>query len=808
MRRKLGVILLVLTLANVTMLMAQDRTKATISGYVLDRERRPISLANIKIDGTGLGTFTDSKGHYKLVAPKTQDSLTLVYTCLGYKSASRKLPSLKSSLRINIELGEEELLIDPIVIVDRKRISPSLERLDTEHLTVSVGPSSGVESIVGTLSGVSQKNELSNQYSVRGGSFDENLVYINGVEVYRPLLARSAEQEGLSSINPDMTSNLQFSAGGFGVDYGDKISSVLDVRYRRPDSLEGATLLGMMESRLYVGGKQSKLRYLIGARQKRGASLLETLDTRAEYDPHYSDIQATVSYQLAPALELSFFGAFNNTSYTFVPKTRQTTFGTLSNAKQLTIAFDGREEDTFHTWLGASTLQWIPNAKHRHSLTYTAYSSRERETYDIASEYVLAEAAEASPASTNALGIGRTRSHARNNMSFRANSLAWRSQFALNDRQRLVGGIDLKFERVSEEVMEWTMRDSVGYTTPMSNEILSAHNSRTGHQKLTGHRLSTFVEDRLSIPLPHGDLSLNAGIRASWWSWTKEFFLSPRLGITYSPKKNKALLYRGALGLYHQSPSYREIKQESSNALGEVHIHLNQQTRSQRALTALMGIDYTFRLIGRQFKLSTEGYLKYITHLNPYIQENIRLRYLGSNIGSAYIVGLDTRLYGEFVEGVDSWISLSLLHGRQQIPAKALSAPLTNAPSVNLSLFFQDYFPGFKPIRLSLRGAYSSGVPVYLPGQELSVHHFTSSAYRRIDIGLVYRLTQGADGHNQRWWSGRFIKYIDLGIDAFNLFDMLNTSNYYWITDAYNHNYAVPNYLTRRAWNVYLKLGL
>lgn len=799
--------------------VAQDTGAApgsvTISGYVLDRAQQPIALANVRIEGRDIGTVSNVKGYYQFTTATVRDSVTIVFSSIGYKSSRRRLPALTSNQRITVELGEDELVIDTLQVTARRQQVAPIERIDAKHLSVNTGPTGGVEGLVGTMSGVAQKNELSSQYTVRGGSFDENLVYINGVEVYRPLLIRSAEQEGLSAVNPDLTGSLLFSAGGFGAEYGDRISSVLDVRYRQPEKLEWSLHRGLMDNRAYIGSRHGRLRQITGLRHKQARTLLSTLDTDAEYDPQYYDAQTYVSYALSPSLEVSLLAGFNGTDYSFIPQTRQTTFGTLSNAKQLTIAFDGQEQDSFRTVLGALSLGWKPGARHRYGLTYSLYSSRERETYDIAGEYILSDAMDAgtSAAATpledrsNALGIGRSRIHGRNYMDYLMHVASLRGQVLLSERQTLMVGADMRLERVEEQVSEWEMRDSVGYTSPVSTEILTAWKSVRGTNQMHTTRLSAFAEDRLRLRFDAGDLGLNLGVRFGWWSWNGEWHVSPRASMSFRPARHQAMTYRVALGLYQQTPSYRESKRERTDATGETVTELNRNIRSQSALMALAGLDYDFEMLGRKFKFTTEAYLKYIYRLNPYIQENIRLRYLGDNSGTAYIVGVDAKLFGEFVEGVDSWISLSLLRGRQSIPGQGQS-PLPNAPSLNMSVFFQDYFPGFRPIRLSLRGVYSSGLPVAIPKESFGGRTFTSAPYRRVDIGLTYRVTQRADGSDQKWWRSGLIKYIDVGADAFNLFDMLNTSSYYWLTDAYGQSYAVPNYLTRRTWNVYVRMGL
>lgn len=801
-------------------LLAQSGSTVTIEGYVLDRSREPIPLASIQVKGSSNGTTANLKGYYKLRLKPHSDSLTLVFSSIGYHTSRRKLPNLLTNLKINVQLGEDTQTLGDVEITASERVPQgALQRLSTDKLTIGGSASGGIEAIVGTLAGVAQKNELSSQYNVRGGNFDENLVYINGVEIYRPLLARSAEQEGLSAINPDMTASLVFSAGGFTADYGDKSSSVLDIRYKQPDSLEGSALLGLLENRIYLGSKHGKLSQITGIRYKRGNTLLSTLDTDAEYDPHYLDIQTSVAYKPNNRWSMSLLGYANGTNYNFTPHERRTTFGTLANAKQLNVSFDGREQDRFRSYLASATLGYTPNAQSRSSASLGYFTSYEAESYDIAGEYILSDAADAaglpsgddSPLgdTSKALGIGRDRSHGRNRLNYQVWTASARTQWQWNSKYRLLTGLDFRSEQLSDKVEEWQLRDSVGYTTPLHPMRLIAHRNLYGATQTSSVRVSAFVEQRTRLDVPtFGNLALSLGVRSSWWSWSNEFIFSPRISAQLIPQSNKALSLRLATGVYHQAPFYRELRRERIDAAGNGYIELNSKIRSQSTALILLGADYNFGLSGRKFKLTAEGYYKYLWHLNPYIQENIRLRYLGNNSGRGYVWGLDAKLYGEFVEGVDSWLSLSLLHAQQRISTQTTPSPLPNAPSVNLSLFFQDYFPGFKPIRLALRGNYSSGLPVAHPQAPFGSKSFTSSAYRRVDIGLTYRLTQRANGTNQTWWQGRYVRAIDLGVDVLNLFDMVNTSSYYWVTDAYNHSYAIPNYLTRRAWNISLKFTL
>lgn len=790
-----------------------------LKGYILDRERQPIPLATVRLSGTTLGTVANLKGYYSLRLRPTADSVTIIYSSLGYRSSIRRLPRLVANTQLTVELAEDAEALSQVVVEARDRSSAAgAQRLDPSKLNLGSSPAGAVEALVGTLSGVTQKNELSSQYTVRGGNFDENLVYIDGVEIYRPMLARSAEQEGLSAINPDLTESLTFSAGGFSADYGDKSSSVLDIRYKRPDSLEGAALLGLLESRLYLGSRHGRLRQITGVRYKRASTLLSTLDTKAEYDPHYFDAQTALTYEVNPSIRLNLLGHFNGTNYHFMPRTRLTSFGTLHNAKQLRMVFDGQEVDHFRTYLGALTLDYQPSSRVRHRVGLMGFTSHERETYDITGEYILSDVIpDGSQSATpdnpldnqlNALGIGRDRSHARNRMTYTLLGFSARTQIALAEQRRLLLGLEIRGEEANEVLSEWRMRDSVGYTLPRSTERLSSLYHLRSLSVMRGLRLASWIEGRLSWSQASlGDLALQAGLRASWWSWSRELIVSPRLSLRFRPESIERLELRLASGIYLQAPRYRELKQERAGAYGEHHIELNRSIRSSSTWLLLGGADYDFELMRRRFRLSGEVYYKYLWDQNPYIQENIKLRYLGNNTGRGYIVGVDAKLYGEFVEGVDSWVSLSLLRGRQRIEGGA-ETPLPNAPAYNASLFFQDYFPGFKPIRLSLRGVYSAGLPVMHPRGEYDAVAFVSSPYRRVDVGLTYRLTDRASGARQHWWSGRHLRSIDLGLDVLNLFDMVNTSSYYWVTDAYQHQYAVPNYLTRRSWSFSLRIGL
>lgn len=781
-----------------------------LSGYVLDREDKAIPFAGVKIRGIGTGTATNLKGYYEFSVKSTTDSVVIDFSSLGYHGVSRTLPGLIKDTRLNVRLAEVDIELSSVTVEASKRRLNTMEQVNTEDIRVNVGPSGGVESLISTYAGVTQNNELSSQYSVRGGSYDENMVYVNGVEVYRPLLVRSAQQEGLSFVNPDLTQSVRFSAGGFTADYGDKMSSVLDIRYKQPQEKEGSLLLGMLQSNFHYGNQIGRFSQITGFRYKSTKSLLGSTDTQAEYDPVYIDGQTFMTYRFNTKVSLNFLGNISQTRYRFVPQTRETSFGTLSDAKKLKIFFDGQEQDRFLTTFGALSLNLVPSEKQRHSLTLSAFNSNERETYDILGEYFLNDVelssdgtATSDSESTNGLGIGRNHEHARNRLKYKVLNVGYRGEIKINDKHRLQGGITLQMEKIADHINEWERRDSVGYNLPHSEAVLLMYNNLFADTDLNGTRFSAFLQDRFSFAAAGGDFSLVPGIRASWWSFNKELLVSPRLSLGYSPEKNPDLVFRAAVGLYYQAPFYKELRQTSQDAEGNNVVVLNKEIRSQGAFHFLLGSDYTFEMGGRNYKLTAEAYYKRLFNINPYVIENVKIRYLGDNIGSGYAVGLDLKLFGELVPGVDSWLTASIMKARQNLEGYG-SLPLMNAPTYNFSFFMQEYVPGNKRITATLRAALSGGLPQLNPSKGLSRPAFTASAYKRVDLGVMYKWLDNKDAFAQRSKLFSTIKAAYIGADLFNLFDMTNVNSYYWVSDAYQQQYAVPNFLTRRQFNLRL----
>lgn len=800
------VFFLLLALSTLEPVLAQQYT---ISGYVLDRDDKPIELANVRVQGRAIGAYTNLKGFYSFSMPASKDSITIEYSCLGYKSEERKLSSLASNQRINIRLASSAIDLGGVVVSAQGRKQTStMQAVKTDLIKANVSPTAGVESLIGTYAGVSQNNELSSQYSVRGGSYDENMVYVNGIELYRPLLIRSAEQEGLSFVNPDLTDQVQFSAGGFTADYGDKISSVLDIKYKRPEETEGSITGGMMGGSAYIGTRMNRLSMITGLRYKAGNTLLKSLnDTQAEYDPHYFDAQAYLHYAFSTKLKLSFLTNVSYTSYRFVPKTRETNFGTLENIKKFKIYFSGKEQDLFLTAFGAVSLEHTPSTDFRQTLTFSAFRTREQETYDISGSYFLNDLGAQDPSAiesgtgSGVLGIGNNHEHARNHLYATVANMVYRTDLNVSETQRWRAGLNLKLEQVNDHINEWEKRDSMGYTLPRKEEILAVWRNLYSDIRMRSMRASAFLQDHIRLQTSHGVLSLTPGVRASYWSFNKEFTVSPRLNTSFAPDFNRNLIFRLSGGLYYQAPFYKELRLEQKDQHDNRYVALNKETRSQAAAIILLGSDLDFLIADRKFKFTTELYYKRLYRINPYIRENVKIRYYGSNIGSGYATGIDFKLFGEFVPGIDSWLTCSLLSAEQNLGKGIGKIPLMNAPKYNLSLFFQDYFPGYKQISLSLRGVLSGGLPEINPAKGFSSAAFEGSAYKRIDIGMQYTLL---DNSKQKFRTGLWsaFKKIQLGIDLFNLFDISNVNSYYWISDVFNQQYAVPNYLTRRQWNL------
>lgn len=775
-----------------------------ITGYVRDADGSPLELVLVQIKNTLNGAMTNEKGYYSITT-SPGDSVAVIFSCLGYNKAERILPSLQQDMRLNVQMNYTSIDLGEVVAVGTRYQTSTLQTMNADRVKLLPDPAGGsIESLVVTFAGVSSSNELSSQYSVRGGSYDENIVYVNGLEVFRPLLIRSGQQEGLSFINPDLTEAVNFAAGGFEARYGDKMSSVLDITYKKPKLFEGSASASLLGANAYVGSSIGKFTQITGVRYKTGRSLLKTMDTDAEYQPDFVDLQSYMTYQLAPKWEVNFLGNLASNTFKFTPHKRETNFGTVENAQRFEVYFpNSRERDKFQTIFGALTLKHNPNEKTELGLQASAFSSKEIETYDITGEYWLGDATTENDNNQNALEIARYHEHARNRLSSTIMNVGHYGSSKIKNNT-LKWGATVQMEKINDRISEWEKRDSAGYSLPQTGNGVNMISNLYSDNDLSTTRISGYLQDVFKFRTKQGMFTLIGGIRGSYWSYNKEFIFSPRVSLGFIPNFDQNLTFRAATGIYYQSPFYKELRTTVQDAAGNDIIELNKDIKSQRSIHFILGGDYTFRAADRNFKVSADLYYKKLDDLIPYTVDNVKIRYYGENCAKGHAMGIDVKFFGEFVPGTDSWISFSLMKAEQTI-RDMVTVPMPNSQGYNVSLFFQDYFPGYKRVKLNLKGVLSGGLPFIAPRTKYEdvKSTFRTPAYKRVDLGFSYQLAGGTDAIMDRGVF-RHLKNIWIGVDVFNLFDIKNVSSYYWITNIDNQQYAVPNYLTGRQLNARL----
>ena len=775
-----------------------------ITGYVRDADGSPLELVLVQIKNTLNGAMTNEKGYYSITT-SPGDSVAVIFSCLGYNKAERILPSLQQDMRLNVQMNYTSIDLGEVVAVGTRYQTSTLQTMNADRVKLLPDPAGGsIGSLVVTFAGVSSSNELSSQYSVRGGSYDENIVYVNGLEVFRPLLIRSGQQEGLSFINPDLTEAVNFAAGGFEARYGDKMSSVLDITYKKPKLFEGSASASLLGANAYVGSSIGKFTQITGVRYKTGRSLLKTMDTDAEYQPDFVDLQSYMTYQLAPKWEVNFLGNLASNTFKFTPHKRETNFGTVENAQRFEVYFpNSRERDKFQTIFGALTLKHNPNEKTELGLQASAFSSKEIETYDITGEYWLGDATTENDNNQNALEIARYHEHARNRLSSTIMNVGHYGSSKIKNNT-LKWGATVQMEKINDRISEWEKRDSAGYSLPQTGNGVYVISNLYSDNDLSTTRISGYLQDVFKFRTKQGMFTLIGGIRGSYWSYNKEFIFSPRVSLGFIPNFDQNLTFRAATGIYYQSPFYKELRTTVQDAAGNDIIELNKDIKSQRSIHFILGGDYTFRAADRNFKVSADLYYKKLDDLIPYTVDNVKIRYYGENCAKGHAMGIDVKFFGEFVPGTDSWISFSLMKAEQTI-RDMVTVPMPNSQGYNVSLFFQDYFPGYKRVKLNLKGVLSGGLPFIAPRTKYEdvKSTFRTPAYKRVDLGFSYQLAGGTDAIMDRGVF-RHLKNIWIGVDVFNLFDIKNVSSYYWITNIDNQQYAVPNYLTGRQLNARL----
>lgn len=762
----------------------------TLQGRVTDENNDPIEFASVSCLKQGKMTMTSLKGEYSMQL-HSADSVVIKFSMIGYKAKTRILRRPRGKQTLQIVLHSDENQLGEVTVTGKKIETGQMEDISKDHLK-SLPSASGnaVEELIQSQAGVSTHSELSSQYNVRGGSFDENSVYIDNVEIYRPFLVRSGQQEGISVINPDMVEKISFSTGGYEARYGDKMSSALNIKYRKPKKFEATASASMLGASAFVGVSNKKVSWGNGFRYKTTKHLLGSMDTKGEYSPTFIDYQTYLTYTPNKRWEIKLLGNISDNHYNFTPEDRETKFGTMENVKAFQVYFDGQEKDVFRTFFGAVGITRNFGEKTSLSLIASAFNTREQEKYDIQGQYWLTQ----TETSEN-LGVGTYFQHARNYLKAHVESakLLFKTKYKKHD---IEGAFTFKKEKITENSVEYEMRDSSNYSVPHTGKDLYMIYSMRAKNVLDANRIEAYVQDAFRFTSNNEKTlyTLNYGVRLSHWSYTKETIVSPRVSLGIIPAFNENITMRFATGLYYQAPFFKELR-DTTTQNGITYASLNSKAKSQRSIHFIAGFDYRFRMNNRSFKFTAEAYYKALGNLVPYSVNNVKVVYYGSNESSGHAAGIDLKLYGEFVPGTDSWLSLSLMNTSMKLNGKSIPLPTDQRYAINL--FFTDYFPGTDRWKMSLKLALADGLPFSAPHQELESNVFRAPAYKRADIGLSYRLLNN-EGKQRKHIQ---LRNVWLGAECLNLFGINNVNSYYWITDVTGGQYAVPNYLTGRQIN-------
>ena len=795
---------------------------ATLRGVLLDELNNPIENATISANLNG--TISNSNGFYILEIPSNKN-INVEFSHINHKPV-RVIFNLRNGqefefnpvLKIDIEQ------IETVVITGTKRsVFEGVTTISPEIIRTIKGAQPGVENLLKTLPGVNISNELSTQYSVRGGNFDENLVYVNGIEVYRPFLVRSGQQEGLSFINTNMVQDVQFSAGGFQAKYGDKLSSVLDITYRKPTEFELLTDFSLLGASITAEGasKNNKFSTLVGLRYRDNTLLVDAKETQTNYEPQFLDAQTYMNYKVSTKFNLSFLGNITSNTYNYAPKTRQTNFGTLQNPIALLVFYEGQEQDAYSTYFGALNGSYQFNENLNLQLIGSSFHTTEQEYFDILAQYRLGEVNsyigdENLGEVEFSEGIGGQINHARNDLDALITTIEHRGDYKKN-KNHFQWSIKYTNEDIRDRVVEWEVIDSAGFSinppnldqfdnqpyTPNTGPLAPYQNIRATNST-TVQRLQAFAQWSKRSSLGSSEVFYNFGVRAHQWNVNgqninskQQMVFSPRGQFSIKPNGKKDMLYRLSGGLYYQPPFYRELR--------DVNGTVNSNVKAQRSIHLVAGHEYSFKLWKRPFKLISEAYYKSLSDVNPYTVENVRIRYAANNNAKAYAYGLDVRLNGEFVAGTESWFSFGYLKTEEAIGGKEFIArPMDQR--LKFGVLFQDYIPQLPNMKMYLNLVYNTGVPGGSPSYA-DVYSYQNRLpdYKRADIGMSYVLVD-AKNRAKNGWKKRF-KELSFGVEIFNIFDVQNSITNTWVRDVYSkRQYSIPNYLTPRVFNIRLNM--
>ena len=788
-----------------------------VFGYVLDSDNRGIELANVYVEGSTVGTTTNQNGYYDLTV-EMGDTIIMVYSMIGYESFRQQLYTTKKVLGVNVVLPTNEEMLSEITVRGIQRQTGTMERTDVGVARLMPDATGGgIENLLITFAGVRQNNEMSSQYNVRGGSYDENSVYVNGLEIYRPLLIRSGQQEGLSFANTDMVESVDFSAGGFDAQYGDRMSSVLDIRYKRPEKLESRLNISLLGASAYVGWGDSVQSQMHGIRYKTSKYMLGALDTKGNYKPNFIDYQTQMTWKVgAKDWEIRLMGNFSQNSYLFNPDSATTTSGTLENPIKKDIYYEGQEKDMFRTAFAALSAYGKVSKEVEVGVDLSGFYTHEQETYDIHSELILSRGDKNSSQGSNnnlnqsitgstekqdIIGTGEFHEHARNKLQASIITLGHTGEWK-RGQNSLKWGVSGQVEMVSDQISEWEWRDSLGYSLPNVDKGMELYYAMKGTTHMLSGRLQAYAQNTYRWSTEQGKVFLTAGMRLNWWSFTNEVLPSPRVSVVWMPGWKRDMTFRVATGLYYQAPFYKELRQTIMDDQGVYRIHLNEKLKAQRSYQLVLGTDYYFRAWGRPFKFTAEAYGKYIDRMESYTVDNVRVRYSGVNDSEGYTIGLDLKLFGELAPGADSWISFSTMRSRMRFVDDVHELgwiPTPQEQRYNLTLYFQDYLPQLPQYKLHLKFIWSEGLPFGYPRNEKMRYLGHMGDYRRIDIGVSRTFSASTD----KWM--KKTKHVDswsVQFDVFNLVGWNNMNSYYWVTAADGQHWPTPNYLTGRMFNL------
>ena len=804
-------------------ILVQGQESGTLKGYVRDSIGDAVDLASVSLQGTDAGTITSLDGSYTLEVPSGR-SYTVIISCVGYRTRQFAVRLGPGEVREqDISLERDVRSIREVTVSARQERGSTFRRIDVEDLNYMPTTTGRVETIIKSQAGVSSSNELSSQYSVRGGNFDENLVYVNDIEIYRPFLVRSAQQEGLSFVNSDLVSSIKFSAGGYDARYGDKMSSALDITYKRPSKFRGSASVSLLGASAHVEGATPTRRftYLAGYRYKTTSYLLNTLETSGDYKPQFSDFQSLLTYQLSRSLEVSILGNFSSSKYRFIPHSRVTEFGTKDVPRSLKIYYEGQEADRFDTYLGALSFQWRPVSGLSLKLIGSAFRTSEQETFDIMGQYWINELDNTIDSETYGdsilnIGVGTLLTHARNYLDAYVISTSHLGTYRTGNNQ-IQWGLSYQYQEFYDRLSEWELIDSAGYSIPYSGEDVELSKSRKSRNHMSYDQFSGFIQNTREIRGGKADIFINTGIRGTLWNFNQTFLVSPRATVSIQPNWERDMMFHLSAGYYYQPPFYKEMRLPDGR--------INNDIGPQRSIHLLLGGDYIFTMWDRPFKLTGEAYYKWLNNLIPYKIENVRVFYAGENISSGFARGIDFKLNGEFVRGAESWMTLSLLQTREDIVGdqilvwdgseyvsqQAGEFPRPTDQLFTAGIYFQDYLPNNPGYKVHLSAFYGTGLPLSSPNDEQYYTRLRMRPYRRVDIGFSKVIKRETDIWGERN-PLRFFESIWISGEIFNLLGINNEASYLWIRTISDQQgipgmYGVPNYLTGRRFNLKISVN-